>query len=141
MDLDHALSLARANRNGILITHRSDGRAQPSNIIHMVGDDGLIRISITADRAKYANLERDARCELYIGRDDFWAYAVLDCDCELAPVAAEPDDATVEELVMQYRAMAGEHPDWDEYRQTMVKDKRTIVRLHPTRAFGMWPTD
>ena len=52
-------------------------------------------------------------------------------------MAAEPDDATVDELVEYYRAVAGEHPDWDDYRRAMVTDGRLILRLHPERAYGM----
>ena len=54
-------------------------------------------------------------------------------------MAAAPDDATVDELVEYYRAVAGEHPDWDDYRRAMVADRRLVVRLHPERAYGMLP--
>ena len=64
------------------------------------------------------------------------AYVVIDADVSLAPVAVEPQDATVEELVAFYRAVQGEHPNWDEYRQAMVRDRRTMVRLTPTHAYG-----
>ena len=138
MELDPAMEIVKAHRNGVLVTHRRDGRAQLSNIIYTVGDDGVIRISITADRAKAKNLARDPRAELYVGGDNFWRYLVLDADAELSAVAAAPDDATVEELVGTYRAMAGEHPNWDEYRATMVNDKRLVARLTPTRAVGLW---
>ena len=58
---------------------------------------------------------------------------------ELSPVAADPGDATVDELVELYRSLSGEHPNWDEYRAAMVRDRRLVVRLHPERAYGMWP--
>ena len=137
MDLTAALDFARPRRNGVLTTLKADGRPQLSNIIYAVGDDGIVRISITADRAKYANLRRDPRASLHVTQDDFWAYVVLEGDVELAPVAAAPDDATVEELVTLYRAMVGEHPDWDDYRRAMVTDRRTVARLRPTHAYGM----
>jgi hypothetical protein len=54
-------------------------------------------------------------------------------------VAAAPHDDTVEELVEYYRTLAGEHPNWDEYRLSMVNDRRTIVRLTPTHVYGMLP--
>jgi PPOX class probable F420-dependent enzyme len=138
MDLTHAIDIARAHKNGILTTQRRDGRPQLSNIIYTVDDNGLIRISITADRAKAKNLARLPQASLYVGREDFWAYVVLDADVELSPVAATVDDATVEELIGTYRAMAGEHKDWDEYRRSMVDDKRLVARLRPTHAYGMW---
>lgn len=69
--------------------------------------------------------------------DDFWSYVVVEADAELSPVAAAPDDATVEELVVMYRSAAGEHPDWDDYRRAMVDDRRLVVRLRPVHAYGM----
>ncbi|MCU1372734.1 MAG: putative F420-dependent enzyme, partial [Actinomycetia bacterium] len=120
-------------------TIRKDGRPQLSNVLHHVFDDGVIRISITADRAKYHNLKREPWAALHVTREDFFAYAVLEADAELAPVAAAPDDATVEELVELYRGLMGEHDDWDDYRRSMVADRRTVVRLRPTRAYGMLP--
>lgn len=139
MDLTTALDFARSHRNGVLTTQKTDGRPQLSNIIYSVADDGVIRISITADRAKYVNLTRDPRASLHVTQDDFWAYVVIEGDADVAPPSMEPDDATVEELVALYRAMAGEHPDWDDYRRAMVADHRTVVRLRPTRAYGMLP--
>ena len=55
----------------------------------------------------------------------------------MTPVAERPDDATVDELVGYYRAAVGEHEDWDAYRSAMVADRRVIVRIRPTRAYGM----
>ena len=78
---------------------KRDGRPQLSNIAYAVGDDGVIRISITADRAKYKNLQRTPLASLHVTREDFYAYAVLEADVELSAVAAAPDDAAVDELV------------------------------------------
>jgi PPOX class probable F420-dependent enzyme len=108
-----------------------------SNVLHHVYADGLIRISITADRAKYKNLVRDPWAALHVTRPDFYAYAVLEAEVELTPVAAAPDDATVDELVAYYRDAVGEHANWDEYRASMVTDRRVIVRFKPNRAYGM----
>lgn len=108
-----------------------------SNITYLAGDDGVIRISITADRAKFVNLTRDPRASLHVSQPDFWGYVVFDADADVATVAAAADDATVEELVELYRGVQGEHPDWDEYRAVMVRDRRTVVRLHPTHTYGM----
>jgi PPOX class probable F420-dependent enzyme len=140
MDIETALDFARPLRNGVLTTIKRDGRPQLSNITYGVSDDGVVRISITADRAKYVNLRRDPRASLHVARPDFWAYVVLEGDAELAPVSAATDDATVEELVDLYRSLAGEHKDWDEYRAAMVRDHRTVVRLRPTHAYGMLPS-
>jgi PPOX class probable F420-dependent enzyme len=140
MDLAHALAIAGKQRRGVLTTLKRDGRPQLSNITFAVGD-GTIRISITDTRAKTANIRRDPRVSLYIGREDFWAYAVIEGDAELTPVASAPDDATVGELIELYRAAAGEHPNWDEYRAAMVKGKRLVLRIAPTYAYGMWPNE
>jgi PPOX class probable F420-dependent enzyme len=137
MDLERALEFARQNHNGVLATIKRDGRPQISNITYLASGDGVIRISITAGRAKFANLTRDARASLHVSQPDFWGYVVLEADAELAPVASAPDDATVEELVSLYRGVQGEHPDWNEYRAVMVRDRRTVVRLRPNHVYGM----
>jgi PPOX class probable F420-dependent enzyme len=139
MEITEAIDFVRTHKRGVLVTQKREGRPQLSNIAYVVGDDGVIRISITADRAKYANLQRTPLASLHVTREDFYAYAVIDADVELSAVAAAPDDAAVDELVEQYRGMAGEHPDWDDFRAAMVKDRRVVVRLKPTHAYGMLP--
>ena len=137
MEIADALAYARQRRQGVLLTLKADGRPQASNIMYGVGDDGVIRISATADRAKSANARRDPRVSLHVTAEDFWSYVVVDGDADVTPTAAEPDDATVDELVDLYRSLQGEHPDWDEYRTTMVADRRLVIRITPTHAYGM----
>jgi PPOX class probable F420-dependent enzyme len=137
MELSSAVDFARVNRHSVLITIRRNGRPQLSNVLHHVFDDGVIRISITADRAKYKNLLREPWAALHVTQADFYAYAVLEGLVELTPVATRTDDATVDELVVYYRAAMGEHDDWNAYRQAMVADRRVIARFKPTRAYGM----
>lgn len=136
MELDEALAAARANNQSTLSTIRRDGRPQLSNVVHTVDDAGTIRISTTADRAKYRNLRREPWAALHVNGSDFWSYAVLEGDVELSEVAATPDDAVVDELVELYREIAGEHEDWQAYRRAMVDEQRLVVRFHPTRAYG-----
>jgi PPOX class probable F420-dependent enzyme len=136
MDTEKALEAARATHQSVLVTLRRDGRPQLSNVLHYVGEDGAIRVSTTADRAKYANLRRQPWAALHVNGSSFWGYAVLECDVALSPVAADPDDATVAELVDYYRAISGEHDDWDGYRDAMVRERRLVVHLTPTRAYG-----
>lgn len=136
MEISEALEFAGARKNGVLTTQKRDGRPQLSNITYAIVD-GVIKISITADRAKYVNLVRNRQASLYVTREDFWAYVVIDGDAELSDVATKPDDPGVDELVDYYRTLAGEHPNWDDYRRAMVDDKRVIVRLTPTHAYGM----
>jgi PPOX class probable F420-dependent enzyme len=138
MELTEALDHVRGTNKGVLVTLKSDGRPQLSNIVYAVGDDGTIRISITAARAKAKNLARDPRASLYVGREDFWAYVVIEGTASLSDVAADPHDDAVDELVELYRSLSGEHEDWDDYRAAMVRDQRLVVRLRPDRAYGAW---
>jgi PPOX class probable F420-dependent enzyme len=138
MDLTAAIHFASARQQGVLTTIRSDGRPQLSNIM-FVASEGVFRISVTDSRAKTKNLRRDPRAALYVPGDDFWSYAVLDGDVELSAVAASPTDAVVEQLVEYYRQGIGEHPDWDDYRATMVRDGRLLAFLRPTTAYGIVP--
>ena len=137
MELSRAIDFARVNPHSVLVTIRGNGRPQMSNILHHVDDAGLIRVSITADRAKYKNLVREPWAALHITQPDFWAYAVLEGDVELTPIATRTDDPTVDELVEYYKAAVGEHENWDEYRASMVTDRRVIVRFRAKRAYGM----
>ncbi len=137
MEISEALEFMRERHHGVLATIKRDGRPQLSNVAYVAGDDGVIRISVTADRAKTANLRRDPRASFYVVRSDFWAYCVVDADVELLPVAADPGDATVDALVEYFRSVSGEHDDWDEYRRAMVDDRRLLLLLRPTHAYGM----
>jgi PPOX class probable F420-dependent enzyme len=139
MELDDALAYVRANRFGVLTTQKRDGRPQLSNIVYAIDDDNTVRISVTDGRAKTKNLRRDPRASLYVCQENFWAYVVLDGDAELSPVATDPNDETVEQLVDLYRRLQGDHPNWDEYRAAMVNDGRLLVRFTPTHAYGMLP--
>ncbi len=137
MDLTEALTFIRDRSQGVLTTIRANGRPQLSNILYVPGDEGMLRISVTDDRAKTKNLRRDPRASLYVLGDNFYQYVVLEAQAELTPVAADPHDATVDALVDYYKAGNGEHPDWEDYRATMVADKRLLVVLRPERAYGM----
>jgi PPOX class probable F420-dependent enzyme len=130
--------LLRERSEGILVTMRRDARPQLSNVNYAfsVGEQ-LIRISTTDDRAKVRNLRRDPRASFHVSSSDFWTYTVAEGNAELSPVAGEPGDATVEELIELYRAVQGEHPDWDDYRAAMIRDRRLVVRLRVERAYGL----
>ncbi len=137
MEIEAALGAVRANNQAVLTAIKSDGRPQLSNVVVAVGDDGVLRVSTTADRAKYANLRRTPWAAIHVNGENFWSYAVVEGDVELSEVAADPNDATVDELVELYRALGGEHEDWDDYRAAMVRDRRVVVRITPTHAYGM----
>lgn len=133
---DALIDLVAKGRKGVLVTLKSDGRPQLSNVLYAFAD-GVIRVSVTETRAKTRNARRDARVSLHVTSDDFWSYAVVEGDAELTPVATAPDDATVEELVDLYRALQGEHENWDEYRRSMVEDRRLVLRIPVGRVYGM----
>lgn len=137
MELSRALQAARTTHQSVLTTMRRNGLPQLSNVMHAVGDDDVVRVSTTADRAKYANLSRRPWAALKVDEGSFWSYAVLEGEVELSAVAAAPDDSAVEELVALYRSLTGEHENWADYRAAMVADRRVVIRLRPTRAYGM----
>lgn len=137
MELSDALDYIRQRRQGVIVAIKSDGRPQLSNIVYGVDDDGTIRISATAGRAKTKNFERDPRASLYVTDENFGSYCVIEGEVEVTPVTAEPGDATSDALVAYYRTLAGEHPDWDEYRQAMIDEGRLMLLLRPARAYGM----
>jgi PPOX class probable F420-dependent enzyme len=129
-----------AQQTGDSAARQTGSAADPS--VQRIGDlaapqIGEIRISITATRAKYRNLQRDPRASLQVSAPDFWSYTVAEAIAELSPVAADPQDETVEALVALYRDLQGEHPDWQEYRQAMVSDRRVLLRLVVSRVYGM----
>jgi PPOX class probable F420-dependent enzyme len=135
---DRLVDLIATNNLGVLATLKADGRPQLSVVNYAFDrDSGVIKVSITADRAKYKNLRRDPRASLQVTRADGWAYAVAEATAELSAVATEVDDATVEELIQLYRGAKGEHPDWEDYRRAMVADRRVVLRLPIDRLYGM----
>jgi PPOX class probable F420-dependent enzyme len=136
---DQRLRDLLTSRNvGVLATIKRDGRPQLSNVSYAFDRDrSLIRVSITDGRAKTANLRRDPRASFYVSTPDGWAYAVAEVTARLSPVAADLNDDTVTELIDIYRAVQGEHPDWDDYRRAMVQDRRIALHLQVERVYGM----
>ncbi|MDE0653846.1 MAG: PPOX class F420-dependent oxidoreductase [bacterium] len=137
MDIEQATAWAAERTLGVLITIRSDGRPQSSDIVYDL-DDGKFVISVIEGRAKTANLRRDPRAVLHVSDGASWSYVSFDGTVELLPTAAGPDDATCDALVRYYeRVSGGPHPDWDEYRRAMVDERRLVVRFTPKAATGM----
>ena len=135
---DALLALLSDVRGGVLVTLKHDGRPQLSNVTHhYYPDERTIRISVTADRAKTRNLLRDPRTSYHVTSADRWAYTVVEGTADLTPLAESPTDDTVEELVRLYRDVQGEHPDWDDYRTAMIRDRRLVLRVRVERAYGI----
>lgn len=136
MDED-LLTLLGTTTRGVLVTLKRDGRPQLSNIVY--GWDAAsrtARVSVTDGRAKTANLRRDARASLHVTSPDFWSWTVVEGTVDLLGPADDPHDPAVDGLVDLYRAIAGEHPDWEEYRRSMVDERRVLVTLAATHAYG-----
>ncbi|HXQ19799.1 MAG TPA: PPOX class F420-dependent oxidoreductase [Acidimicrobiales bacterium] len=137
MDLAWALEHVRPRHQAALVTIHADGRPQLTHISYAMDAAGTVRISITDTRVKTRNLRRDPRALLHVAGDNFWDYVVLDGTVELSAVAAEPHDGAADELVEVYRAIGGEHPDWEEYRRVMTQDRRLVARFRAARAYGV----
>jgi len=123
-----------------LATLKRDGRPQLSQVgYHFDGATDTFRISITATRAKFKNLRRDPRATLMVagGR---WEYLVVDGDAHLGEITTDPHDAAGDALVDLYRTLAGEHPDWEEYRTAMVAEQRLVLTVTATHAYGILPS-
>lgn len=137
---DKLLAVISDNSLGVLATIKRDGRPQLSNVGYHFDPRALtLHVSVTEPRAKTRNLRRDPRASILVSSDDGWSYAVAEGDAVLTPPAAEPHDDTVEALVELYRNISGEHPDWDEYREAMVTDRRVLLTLQITHLYGMPP--
>lgn len=122
---------------GVLATIGRNGRPQLSNVNHHYDPaERILRVSLTEDRVKTRNLRRDPRASYHVTSQDRWAWTVAEGTAELTATAAAPEDGTVAELVELYRAIRGEHPDWDEYRAAMVEDRRLVMRLRVEHAYG-----
>jgi PPOX class probable F420-dependent enzyme len=137
---DKLLALIGGNSLGVVATIKHDGRPQLSNVSYWFDKRNLaIQASITETRAKTRNLRRDPRAAIHVSSDDGWAYAVAEGDTILTPPAGSPNDDTVEALIALYRNIAGEHPDWDDYRRAMVEDRRVLMTLPISHVYGMPP--
>jgi uncharacterized protein len=137
---DKLLAVIADNSLGVLATLKRDGRPQLSNITYYFdARNTTIQVSVTEPRAKTRNLRRDPRASLLVSSDDGWSYAVADGTATLTPPAGSPNDDTVEALIALYRNIAGEHPDWDDYRRSMVTDRRVVLTMPIAHVYGMPP--
>ncbi len=129
VDLEELLEFVRPRHHMVLLTERSDGRPQASPVTGGIDDSGRIVVSSYRERAKTANLRRRPRASVVVLSDDFGG-AWVQVDGEADVVDARDD---VEPFVEYYRNIAGEHPDWDEYREAMVTQDKSLLRITPTR--------
>jgi PPOX class probable F420-dependent enzyme len=141
VDRDRLLEFARTRHKGTLVTTRADGRPQMSPVACGVDDLGRVVVSTYPQRAKARNARRDPRVSILVHSDD-WndAYVQIDGTAEVIdmPEAVEP-------LVEYYRCISGQHPDWDEYREAMRRQGKSLIRISVERwgpvATGGFPPD
>jgi uncharacterized protein len=137
---DKLLAVISGNSLGVLATIKRDGRPQLSNVSYYFNPrTTVIEVSITEPRAKTRNLRRDPRASMLVTCDDGWSYAVAEGAAELSAPAVDQHDDTFEGLIALYRNIAGEHPDWDDYRRAMVTDRRVLMRMPISHLYGMPP--
>ena len=120
----------RHNHHAVIATTRADGGVQLSPVAAGIDGDGTVIVSSTRGTAKVRNLRSRPRATLCILNDGFfgdWAYVE-------GPVVIEDLPDAMESLVRYYRIVAGEHPDWDEYRAAMEKEGRVLLRITIERA-------
>jgi PPOX class probable F420-dependent enzyme len=124
MDLDEARDFIRSHHRAVLATRRRDG-IQQSPVLAAVDDDGHIVFSSRETAYKTRNLRRDPWAQVCVFTDRFfgpWLVAEGDVEVLSLPEAMEP-------LVGYYRGVAGEHPDWEEYRESMRQERRVLLRM------------
>lgn len=122
---EQLLEFVRPRHHHVLVTIRSDGRPQSSPVAGGVDEDGRIVVATYPERAKVANLRRDPRATVLVLSDDWdgpWVQVDGTAEVLDLPEAVEP-------LVGYFRAISGEHPDWDEYRQAMVDQGKSLIRI------------
>ncbi|MEU0370767.1 PPOX class F420-dependent oxidoreductase [Streptomyces sp. NPDC006283] len=129
VDLEQLLSFVRPRHRAILLTRRADGSPQGSPLTCGVDDSGRIVVSTYPERAKTRNAKRDERVSVIVLSDD-WNGPWVQIDGR-AEVIDSPE--SVEPLVEYFRNISGEHPDWSEYREAMIKQGKSIIRVTPER--------
>jgi PPOX class probable F420-dependent enzyme len=129
MDIEAVLRFVAENHHAVLATRRRDGSPQMSPVA-VAADDGAVVISSRESAIKVKNLQRDNRASLCLLNDRFFgAWAQVEGPAEVVTLPEAMDG-----LIAYYRQISGEHPDWDEYRDAMQREKRVLIRVTPERA-------
>jgi PPOX class probable F420-dependent enzyme len=130
VDLDRAREYLRSNHHAVLATLRRDGTPQMSPVGCTVDGDGRVVVSSRETAIKVKNVRREPRAWLCVFPDSFYGgFVQVEGSVE---VVSLPE--AMEGLVDYYRSIAGEHPDWDDYRAAMEREQRVLIRLDLTRA-------
>jgi PPOX class probable F420-dependent enzyme len=125
LSADDVRTFIRAHHRGVLATTRGDGHPQLSPVLVGVDDDGSLLISTREGAVKTANVRRHGRASVCVFEDAFfgnWVQAE-------GPAAVHSLPEAMDDLVRYYRLVAGEHPDWHDYRAAMQRDRRVLLRI------------
>src|SRR5699024_4103680 len=99
-------------------------------VLAAANGDGSLLVSSRETAYKTRNLRRDPWAQLCVFTDAFFGqWVLIEGTAEVLSLPAAMDH-----LISYYRAISGEHPDWEEYRQGMRDERRVAVRIHPLRA-------
>ena len=135
IELADGLEFAAEVQGGTIITIRKDGRPQSSDVHHAI-TDGTIVFSVLPTRAKVFNIERDPRVVYHVSHEG--SYLSFDGTAIVSPVATETHGPAMDILIEAYRAAAKkEHPDWDEFRDAMVRERRRVIIVSPDSVVGL----
>jgi PPOX class probable F420-dependent enzyme len=127
--LDQLLEFVRPRHRAILLTTRADGRPQGSPLTCGLDNAGRLVVSTYPERAKTRNARRDPRVSIIVLSDEWnGPWVQIDGTSEVVDV---PE--SVEPLVEYFRNISGEHPDWAEYREAMLKQGKSLIRINPER--------
>ncbi|MDX6615680.1 MAG: hypothetical protein QOD60_771 [Solirubrobacterales bacterium] len=134
--------LIRSGRRAVLATINRDGRPQLSNVLYAWDQEAeMARISTTADRLKFRNLQRDPRSSLYVQGEHFWQFAVAAGEAELSEVATEPGDAATRELLLMRSSVGQEVVDEESFFKQMIEARRAVIRFRYSRVSGVFLAD
>lgn len=130
MDLDEARSFIRAHHNAVMATTRRDGGLQLSPVSVSVDEAGAVVVSTRETAAKVKNLRRNPHLSMCVLSDEFYGQFVqIEGDVTIVDLPEAMDG-----LIEYYRSISGEHPDWDDYRDAMVRDQRVLLQINVTKA-------
>ena len=133
--IDEVRAFIRSHHRGVLATLRGDGKPQLSPVLVGTDDDGSLIVSTRETAVKTANARRRPWASVCVFNDAFFGQWVQ----AEGPATVEALPAAMDGLVRYYRLVAGEHPNWDEYRQAMQRERRVLIRIQiervgPTRS-------
>jgi PPOX class probable F420-dependent enzyme len=129
LTLDDVRDFIRQHHRAVLATTRGDGSVQMSPIVVGVDDDGSLLISTRETAMKTSQVRRHPRAAVCVFRDEFfgdWVQAE-------GPATVESLPEAMDGLVRYYKLVSGEHPDWDDYRAAMQRDRRVLIRIQIDR--------